>query len=1007
MRIITKNVPNEGIGSLEVKVTFDRSGLRLTKAHFGLIVELEGCKTTGFPGGPSLPSQIIRLALPAQMRVTRVLSRQPDPITVTREPVRVAPAQPPQPDVDEPLPETARAPGKHVAVSPHMPRFEPPRPKLYEREVRDFDKVARLMETRDIGLVEIASIEVKPVRLDRDRRLKLFEEIEISVHYQVDEGLTEKSRTYSKSQARRLAELARAQVNNPNLVWDFSREYRRCNTDVDYLVITDNHTWDETTMEPGGAVDGDLVSAFQQLADWKEQRGLTARVVTVSDIVSGVYGDHTSDARDLQEVIRNFLKWAYTDWGIAWVLLGGDVTIIPVRKVAGAKLVFIEEENIDPPQPDTSYWDSAERCLKMHMTPIYAEISTNDRRDYPLVHLESGIRIPHEDDDWDANGPLRLYQWYFTDSTYTNPLLTTPTGDDYYVRIDVAPYGDEDPVRGKLQWLYRRNLIATDLYYADLSTPGADKGHRTQVMHDWDANSNKVYAQHYAWEDGGGQQWANHDGVAFQADLSVGRAPVKTISQAENFVNKVIRYEKFQCTDGATPGSEWPGRLLLCSGNWNHRTKIEAMGNKSDCPPDDEKYCCPDPDYSLIQFDAWKYDLQLIAQVSGDELGSEPDLRLLPYYFDECGNPGQRGWHFAVSADDPTPSADEYPLLPPVMVVHVPVPTQWIVVRGDAHDLQPEKYLFDECGPDGSMEEQEELREQIDQELPHFKVVSRLYEDDIDLPAAAVGVAPLEHLAKGSLVEALGAGPHFVSYAGHGTPLSWDLLDENVTSVLDSNKHTFISYADACWTGDFDWEHMGKSCLGERLLNRVDHGAVAHVGSARYSWIGIGDDFQRNFFHALSSTRHLGLMHDARLICPGLGSTSEWLNCKVWTVFALNLLGDPEMPVWDHIPFYLVPTIPELLDLEELKDYTWDVAVQARLRERTEPLPGATVHVRCGGFKHTAITDRTGMAKIFLSRTIRGALLTTVSCPGYVPVTRKTRIREVRTISLSLGVVAL
>ena len=1004
MRIITKNVLQEGIGSLEVKVTFDRSGLILTESPLGLIVELEGCKTTGFPGGPSLPSQIIRLALPVQTRVTRVMSRRPDPITVTREPVHVAPAQPPPPDVDEPLPETACAPGKHVAESSRMPRFEAPRPKLYEREVRDFHKVARLLGTREIGLVQIALIEVKPIRLDKDSYLRFFEEVDVSVLYQVDEDFSDKSRTYSNSQARRLVALARAQVDNPDLVWDFSREYKQYKTSVDYLVITDNHTWDETTMEPGDAVDGDFVSTFQQLVDWKEQRGLKARVVTVSDIVNGVHGDFSSNARDLQEVIRNFLKWAYNNWGIAWVLLGGDVNIIPVRKVAGAEVAIIEENEIDPPEPNKSYWDSAERCLKMHMTQIHGELSTDDRRDYPLVHPKNGIRIPHMDDDVDTIGAISVlwsYRWYFTNSTYSKPIKGIPAAYDYYVRVDAAPYVDEDKIRGKLQWLYYRNLIATDLYYANIITPVhpvPHEDHRTLVKHDWDANSNKVYAQNYAWEDGEDQLWVDHDSVfPLQADLSVGRAPVKTVTQAENFVNKVICYEKFQRTDGTTAEMEWPGRLLLCSSNWTHRIPIEAMDNVSDCPPDDEKYCCPDPDYSLIKFGTWENDLQLIAQVSGEDPDSKPDLRLLPYYFDVYGNPGQRGWHFAVSASDATPSANEYPF-PPDKVVHVPVPTEWIVVRGDVHDLQPEKYLWDKYGPDLSMEEQETLRTQIAQELPLFKVVSRLYEDDIDLPAEDVDAAALEHLTTGTLMEALGTGPHFVSYAGHGTHLSTEILPKDITSILESKKHTFIGYADACWTGQFDWEHEEEStCLGERLLKIIDHGAVAYIGSTRYSWIRIGDDFQRNFFSALRSTRHLGLMHDARLICPSFESKEEsweWINRKMWTVFALNLLGDPEMPVWDHIPFYLVPTIPENLDLEKLKDYTWDVAVQARLREQTEPLPGATVHVRCGKFKYTAVTDRTGKAKILLSPRLKDTLQTTVSCPGYMPITCKTRIKD-------------
>lgn len=985
MTVQAKEPIREKVGALELDLSFDRSGLRLTPGPLGLVVELAGCKSSGLPGGPSLPSRIVRLALPPRTRVARISSRSSDPVAVGGDPVHVAPAQPPPADSDEPLP----------------PRIEPPRPELYEREAGRAGEIARLIGTRQIGPVQIASIEVRPVRLGGDRKLSLVEKAEIAVHFQADEGPAGGSRNYSKTQARRLVELARAQVENPGIVSDFSRQIRRRDIDVDYLVITDNHVWNETTLEPEDPVDGDIVASFEQLAEWKEQRGLRCRLVTVGDIVDGVYGDFRSNARDLQEVLRNFLKWAYAQWGVAWVLLGGDVTIIPVREVAGTvdrEGVFIDEDSVDPPGEKQFFWDEDERCLKMHMTTLHAEISTDDRRNYPLVHPVSGVRIPHVDDDWDGSGPalpLRPYQWHFTDETYGDPWPGIPDGEHYYVRIDVAPWGDESKVRGSLQWLYRRNLLATDLYYADLGSPGAPEGQRAPA-HDWDANSNRVYAQSYAWSEDAEPKWADHDGVPLQADLSVGRAPVKTGGEAENFVNKVIRYEKFERADGTTPDTDWPQRVLVCSGNWVHRSHIAPMDDPSVCPPDEGRYCRPDPNLSLIRFGAWETDLQLIAQVTGSEVGSTPDLRHLPYYFDVYGNAGERGWHFAVSADDLSPSAEEHPF-PPDLVVHVPVPTEWIVVHGEPDDLEPEEYLFDKYGPDKSMQEQEELRKQVAQELPQFQRISRLYEDDIDLPAADVDDAPLEHLAKGSLVDALEWGPHFVSYAGHGSHLASGLLPESVTSGLESRKQPFIGYADACWTGDFDWEHSGKSCLGERLLNRADHGAVAHVGSARYSWTRIGDDFQRAFFHALGASRHLGVLHDSRLICPSLESTSEawaWMNRKIWTIFALNLLGDPEMPVWDRIPFNLVPVIPEVLDPDALSDGIWEVTVAARNRDGTEPLAGATVHVRGRDFRRTAVTDRAGRARIRLIRALRGELLTTVSCPGYVPVSRRTRIQR-------------
>jgi hypothetical protein len=60
---------------------------------------------------------------------------------------------------------------------------------------------------------------------------------------------------------------------------------------------------------------------FQALADWKTSKGVPAAIVTVEEIYATYkYTFH----RDNQEMIRNFIKDAYLNNGIRYVLLGGD-----------------------------------------------------------------------------------------------------------------------------------------------------------------------------------------------------------------------------------------------------------------------------------------------------------------------------------------------------------------------------------------------------------------------------------------------------------------------------------------------------------------------------------------------------------------------------------------------------------------------------------------------------------------------------------------------------------
>jgi hypothetical protein len=68
-----------------------------------------------------------------------------------------------------------------------------------------------------------------------------------------------------------------------------------------------------------------LESAVANLVDWKEDIGHTVNLVTTGWISSNYSG------WDLVEKIRNFLIDKYVDWGIEYVLLAGNIDLIPMR----------------------------------------------------------------------------------------------------------------------------------------------------------------------------------------------------------------------------------------------------------------------------------------------------------------------------------------------------------------------------------------------------------------------------------------------------------------------------------------------------------------------------------------------------------------------------------------------------------------------------------------------------------------------------------------------------
>jgi hypothetical protein len=72
--------------------------------------------------------------------------------------------------------------------------------------------------------------------------------------------------------------------------------------------------------EPG------MAAAWQAFADWKTACGYPAAVFRTDWIDQNYPG-----GADQPERIRNFLRDAYTHWGLAWVLIGGDAALIPAR----------------------------------------------------------------------------------------------------------------------------------------------------------------------------------------------------------------------------------------------------------------------------------------------------------------------------------------------------------------------------------------------------------------------------------------------------------------------------------------------------------------------------------------------------------------------------------------------------------------------------------------------------------------------------------------------------
>jgi hypothetical protein len=841
----------------------------------------------------------------------------------------------------------------------------------------------------------IASVIVRPVVISEEGIPVLRTEITVTiiVDDENDERQVEVSKTYrqqqqqqqqhdkvtdaenvrftSPAQAERWVALTRSRVINPAAVIDIGRNIGRYLGGAEYLIITDNQRWNSQTVQPAGALagSGDMVAEFERLAAWKRAKGLSARVVTITDIVNGRYGSGFAGScrRDLQEVLREFIKWAYDQWGTAWLLLGGDIDIVPVRTVVGFVGGFASGAT-DPPENGGAYW-----------TGTYLKVRANVAADTPLLRASDGHRIPY-----DSSGTSSTTQagWYFTtDSTYS-VRSTMPTG---FVRVN----GPAAQVNTELFWLTDDNTIPTDLYYADVagypersangtfveikdhffnaSTTMAaaaittadtaasvsqlgkrGEGAITAPMrlcggHDWDQVGNRLYGQ---WNGS-----ADLDGVGYKADVSVGRAPVGNSAEAKTFVDKVLAYE--QQSGWLFSSAAWLRKLLLVSSNWGGRDGYWPADPLSD----DHYIKRANDNHAVIQLKAApSSNKKLLCHIS------DSDERELPFRLD--ASPSQGGWCYAMSATDPTPSMIVIPF-PWGTTFTIPIPSRWIVVYGDAAEMSPAYFVLDEASADGSMLDQETLRTQLAADVPGWPDVARLYEDDVDLGPAAVAAAPLEHLSQARLETHLDSGPHIVSLSGHGYWGGCCGLAPSMRTSLTNGAHTFIGYADSCLTNQFDF----SDAISESLVQNDHGGAVAYVGNTRFSWIGVGDDFQRNFFKGLPATRALGILNDRRMAMLS-ASTGYWPVYNRWSIFSLNLIGDPEMRLWTHRPWRLCLELPERVRIDRL--------LQVQVLHNDAPVSGAMVTIEQqqpqAGFRRHKRTDRNGIATFDLGGASLGNL---------------------------------
>ncbi len=288
------------------------------------------------PGKPCLPIVPVTLVVPADCRVTGVDVAASVPLVVARD-ANIVPSQPARP---------LSAVGPAAFVLPDAAAYSRPFPA---------SPIAHWRTGRAAGY-QLVCVGVCPLEYRPDgRELLLHTLLTVTVTCEDHAG---EVRALTPEQQEHTAGTLAALVANPHDLSRFAPPSAVFDQQaVDYLVITGEQ----------------LAADFEPFADYQASRGLATAIRTVE------WASRNYPGRDLQEQVRNLIGDYFEHRGTSYVLLAGDNSVVPARRIR----VAVGNEQGDIPTDlyysDLDYsWDSNHNGLFGEMSDsvdLYADVT--------------------------------------------------------------------------------------------------------------------------------------------------------------------------------------------------------------------------------------------------------------------------------------------------------------------------------------------------------------------------------------------------------------------------------------------------------------------------------------------------------------------------------------------------------------------------------------------------------------------------------------------------------
>ena len=242
------------------------------------------------------------------------------------------------------------------------------------------------------------------------------------------------------------------------------------------------------------------------------------------------------------------------------------------------------------------------------------------------------------------------------------------------------------------------------------------------------------------------------------------------------------------------------------------------------------------------------------------------------------------------------------------------------------------------------------------------------------------------NLDKYMAVSKINEGQNLINHSGHAwwsvMSLGNGSLSVNDALDLQNQDRSSTIFSIGCWAAAIDYD-----CIAEAFLSNPNGGAVAFIGNSRYGWgspgnpgFGYSDRFDDKFFYFLFKEKSLSLGEAIGLAKAFYVPFAQQENVYRWCMFEINLLGDPETPLWTDTPGILSVIHP-------LEINTGESVIIVTVSDNGKAVENARVCLMQEDVEYqVGMTNRAGEAKLnFITDNPSKEIKVTVTAANFLP----------------------